>query len=101
MLARARSRDKGAARALVPRTVAVAILTRLTRAPHAAYGALMPRMIQIRHVPVRLHQLLKTRAARAGMTLSDYLRGELERAASRAADWRHLDFPTLTPARTT
>ncbi len=41
----------------------------------------MSRMIQIRHVPVRLHQLLKTRAARAGMTLSDYLRGELERAA--------------------
>jgi len=36
-------------------------------------------MIQVRNVPDRLHRRLKARAALAGMTLSDYLRVELER----------------------
>lgn len=40
-------------------------------------------MIQIRHVPDSLHRVLRARAARAGMTLSDYLRMELSRAASQ------------------
>jgi plasmid stability protein len=40
-------------------------------------------MIQIRHVPDRLHRRLKARAAAAGMTLSDYLRTELERVATQ------------------
>lgn len=44
-----------------------------------AYG--MPKMIQIRHVPERLHRRLKARAAAAGMSLSDFLRIELERVA--------------------
>lgn len=43
----------------------------------------MPRMIQIRHVPDRLHRRLKARAAAAGMSLSDYLRRELERAGEQ------------------
>lgn len=43
----------------------------------------MSRMIQIRHVPDRLHKRLKARAAAAGMSLSDYLRVELERTAAR------------------
>lgn len=43
----------------------------------------MPKMIQIRHVPDALHQRLRTRAALAGMSLSDYLRRELEAAAAR------------------
>lgn len=43
----------------------------------------MTRMIQVRHVPERLHRRLKTRAAGAGMSLSDYLRLELERAAAQ------------------
>jgi antitoxin FitA len=38
----------------------------------------MSRMIQIRHVPDRLHRRLKARAAAAGMTLTDYLRRQLE-----------------------
>jgi plasmid stability protein len=42
----------------------------------------MAKMIQIRHVPDALHRRLKARAAAAGMTLSDYLRQELERSAS-------------------
>src|SRR6185437_15336512 len=37
----------------------------------------MSKMIQIRHVPDRLHRRLKARAAAAGMPLSDYLRREL------------------------
>lgn len=44
----------------------------------------MPKMIQIRNVPDDLHRELKERAARAGMSLSDYLQGILERAARRA-----------------
>lgn len=43
----------------------------------------MAKMIQIRHVPEGLHRRLKSRAAASGMTLSDYLRGELERVAEQ------------------
>ena len=40
-------------------------------------------MIQIRHVPDSLHRRLRARAAMAGMSLSDYLRLELARAAEQ------------------
>jgi len=40
-------------------------------------------MIQIRNVPDRLHRRLKGRAALEGMSLSDYLRVELERILER------------------
>lgn len=43
----------------------------------------MSKMIQIRHVPDRLHQRLKSRAAASGMSLSDYLRLELERVSTQ------------------
>ena len=43
----------------------------------------MAKMIQIRHVPDALHRRLRSRAALAGMTLSDYLRRELEVSAER------------------
>jgi len=43
----------------------------------------MPKMIQIRNVPNKIHRTLKARAAEAGMTLSDYLLTELEDAAGR------------------
>ena len=43
----------------------------------------MSKMIQIRHVPDILHRRLRARAALAGMSLSDYLRRELEAAAER------------------
>ena len=36
-------------------------------------------MIQLRNVPDALHRALRARAALAGMSLSDYLRAELER----------------------
>ena len=40
-------------------------------------------MIQIRNVPGELHRDLKARAARAGMTLSDYLLDMIRKAAER------------------
>ena len=43
----------------------------------------MSKMIQLRNVPDNLHRHLRVRAARAGMTLSDYLREELERSTER------------------
>jgi hypothetical protein len=43
----------------------------------------MPKMIQLRHVPDPLHRRLKARAALEGLTLSDYLLREAERAAER------------------
>ena len=43
----------------------------------------MSKMIQIRHVPDTLHRKLKVRATEAGMTLSDYLKDELERMAAQ------------------
>ncbi len=47
----------------------------------------MSRMIQLRNVPDALHRTLKARAAMAGMSLSDYLLGEIREIAER---------PTLT-----
>ena len=43
----------------------------------------MSVMIQIRNVPEALHRRLKSRAALAGMSLSDYLLDEIRRAAER------------------
>lgn len=43
----------------------------------------MSKMIQLRNVPDALHRRLRVRAARAGMSLSDYLREELERSTER------------------
>jgi len=40
-------------------------------------------MIQIRNVPDALHRRLKSRAALAGMSLSDYLLTEIRRVAER------------------
>lgn len=40
-------------------------------------------MIQLRNVPETMHRELKARAARAGMTLSDYLLDVIRRAAER------------------
>lgn len=40
-------------------------------------------MVQVRHVPDDVHRELKARAARAGVSLSDYVLAELVRVASR------------------
>ena len=43
----------------------------------------MSKMIQVRDVPDDVHGTLKSRAAREGMSLSDFIKRELERAAER------------------
>lgn len=43
----------------------------------------MSTMIQIRNVPDALHREFKSRAALAGMSLSDYLLGEIRQVAER------------------
>jgi plasmid stability protein len=43
----------------------------------------MSKMIQVRDVPESVHSTLKSRAAREGMSLSDFIKRELERVAER------------------
>ena len=43
----------------------------------------MSKVIQLRNVPDALHRSLKSRAALAGMSLSDYLLGEIREIAQR------------------
>jgi plasmid stability protein len=43
----------------------------------------MSKMIQIRHVPDVLHRKLKARAAREGLSVSDFLLREVEQLADR------------------
>lgn len=45
----------------------------------------MPVSVQIRNVPDDIHRTLKERAARAGLSLSDYLLGEVTKVAERPA----------------
>lgn len=40
-------------------------------------------MVQVKGVPESVHRTLKARAALRGQTLSDYLRGQMERLAAR------------------
>jgi antitoxin FitA len=47
------------------------------------YALHMSTMIQIRNVPDALHRRLKSRAALAGMSLSDYLLSEIREVAER------------------
>ena len=44
----------------------------------------MSKMIQIRNVPDELHRELKTRAALAGMSMSDYIKRELDRRSRKS-----------------
>ena len=67
----------------------------------------MPTMIQIRNVPEALHRQLKSRAALAGMSLSDYLLGEIRQVAERPTldelrarlERRSGVTPSVTPAQ--
>jgi antitoxin FitA len=62
----------------------------------------MTVMIQIRNVPEALHRRLKSRAALAGMSLSDYLLDEIRQVAERPtlAELRaRLEIrPAITPS---
>ena len=67
----------------------------------------MSTMIQIRNVPDTLHRRLKARAAMAGMSLSEYLLGEIRNVADRPTleemrarlATRTAENPGETPAR--
>jgi plasmid stability protein len=67
----------------------------------------MAMMIQIRNVPDALHRRLKSRAALAGMSLSDYLLSEIRQVAERPSleevrarlDRRPSVAPTVKPAQ--
>ena len=57
-------------------------------------------MIQVRDVPDRVHGTLKSRAAREGMSLSDFLKRELARAAERPTMLEWLErTPQAKPIR--
>lgn len=43
----------------------------------------MSKMIQVRNVPDEVHRKLKARAAEAGLSLSDYIKRDLEVAAAQ------------------
>ena len=67
----------------------------------------MTSMIQIRNVPTALHRQLKSRAALAGMSLSDYLLGEIRKVAERPTlaelrarlESRSETSPSVSPAQ--
>lgn len=48
-------------------------------------------MIQVRNVPDEVHRILKARAAREGMSLSDFIKRELEHSAERPTMREWLD----------
>ena len=48
-------------------------------------------MMQIRDVPDDVHAVLKSRAALAGVSLSEYVRGELARVARRPTPEEFID----------
>jgi plasmid stability protein len=62
----------------------------------------MTAMIQIRNVPDALHRRLKSRAALAGMSLSDYLLSEIRQVADRPTvdelRARLMRYPGVTPS---
>lgn len=63
-----------------------------------AYAPPMPVALQIRNVPDDLHRRLKERAARAGMSLSEYLLAEVRASAEQPTLEEMLDrLHKLTP----
>jgi hypothetical protein len=56
------------------------------------YAESMSKMIQVRDVPEQIHGTLKARAAQEGMSLSDYIKRELEHLAERPTmrEWLEL-----------
>jgi hypothetical protein len=52
----------------------------------------MAKMMQLRDVRDEVHGTLKARAAREGMSLSDYIKTELERVARRPSIREWLDL---------
>ena len=59
--------------------------------PTCLYPKYMSKMIQVRNVPDEVHSTLKARAAREGMSLSHFLKRELEQSAERPTMREWLD----------
>jgi plasmid stability protein len=57
----------------------------------------MPKSIQIRDVPDDVHATMRARAAAAGMSLSDYLRSEIEALARQRTVAEVLDAARRRP----
>ena len=61
----------------------------------------MSKMIQIRDVPENVHRILKARAASDGMSLSDYLKRQLQHITERPTMKEWLESTRLSkPVRT-
>jgi plasmid stability protein len=64
----------------------------------------MSKMVQIRDVPDQVHRTLKARAAREGMSLSDFIKRELEHSVQRPTmrEWldRTAQFKPILTRRT-
>jgi len=58
----------------------------------------MSKMIQIRNVPDELHRELRIRAAKAGMSLSEFLLREVAKVAEKLASQASLAAPHLLDA---
>ena len=58
----------------------------------------MSKMLQVRNVPDEVHSFLKARAAREGMSLSDFVKRELERTAERPSMHEWLESTRQTKA---
>ena len=56
------------------------------------YPENVSKMIQVRDVPEQVHRTLKARAAREGMSLSGFIKRELERTVERPTmlEWLEL-----------
>ena len=84
---RARAPRKASAPANLSRVVAAPLDMHRT----CLYAGDMSKMIQVRDVPDEVHSTLKARAAREGMSLSDFIKKELERTAERPTMREWLD----------
>ena len=61
----------------------------------------MTTMIQVRNVPAPIHRTLKARAAKEGLSLSEYLLRELQQIATRPTPAELLErLSTREPVRT-
>ena len=64
----------------------------MTCGAHVLYAMHMSKMVQVRNVPDRMHSILRERAAREGLSLSDYIKGELQRITEKPSMKEWLDF---------
>ena len=67
--------------------------------PAVVANDMKPKAIQIRNVPAALHRRLKARAAAEGISMSAYVRRELERASSHPSPEEFLRELRAEPVR--